>query len=224
MPYQSSFPKHTSNKSLLFVMKMLLSYSTIYIKYYAHELGGQEMLSKPAMLLLGIIYEKPLNAYEITKLLAYMNIKWWFNVADSTVYTTLKNLEKRGLIKGTTERIGNMPDRTIYSLTEKGRDELKESIEESILQFNYDTNIFTIAAFNMDILETETQKDLLEKRLNILQSYLAGISEQNNETWKREVPDFHVANLERMIDIVQAEISGTKRLLSVIEKEKNNEK
>ena len=36
--------------------------------------------------------------------------------------------------------------------------------------------------------------------------------------------DFHVANLERMIDIVQAEISGTKRLLSVIEEEKNNEK
>ena len=136
----------------------------------------------------------------------------------------MKNLEKRGLIKGTTERIGNMPDRTIYSLTEKGRDELKESIKESILQFSYDTNIFTIAAFSMDILETEKKKDLLEKRLNILQSYLTGINEQNNETWKREVPDFHVANLERMIDIVQAEISGTKRLLSVIEEEKNNEK
>lgn len=182
------------------------------------------MLSKPATLLLGIIYEKPLNAYEITKLLAYMNIKWWFNIADSTVYTTLKNLEKRNFIKGTIERIGNMPDRTIYSLTEKGKDELKETIKESILQFSYDTNIFTIAAFNMDILETEERKELLEKRLNILQSYLTGISKQNNELWKQEVPDFHVANLERMIDIVQAEISGTKRLLSVIREENNNEK
>lgn len=182
------------------------------------------MLSKPATLLLGIIYKEPLNAYEITKLLAYMNIKWWFNVADSTVYTTLKNLEKKGLIKGTIERIGNMPDRTIYSLTGKGKDELKETIKESILQFSYDTNVFTIAAFVMDILETEEKKELLEKRLNILQSYITGISKQNNETWKREVPDLHVANLERMIDIVQAEISGTKRLLSVIGEEKNNEK
>ena len=179
------------------------------------------MLSKPATLLLGIIYEKPLNAYEITKLLAYMNIKWWFNVADSTVYATLKNLEKRGLINGTIERTGNMPDRTIYSLTEKGKEELKETIKESILQFNYDTNIFTIAAFVMDILETEEKKELLEKRLNILQSYLSGIRKQNNTTWKREVPDFHVANLERMSDIVQAEISGTKRLLSVIREEKS---
>lgn len=171
-------------------------------------------------MLLGIIYEKPLNAYEITKLLAYMNIKWWFNIADSTVYTTLKNLEKRGLIEGTIERIGNMPDRTIYSLTGKGKDELKETIKESILQFSYDTNIFTISAFVMDILETEEKKELLQKRLGILQSYLAGISKQDNETWKQEVPALHVANLERMIDIIQAEISGTKRLLSAIGEEK----
>lgn len=68
------------------------------------------MLSKPAALLMGILYEKPLNPYEITKLLAYMNIKWWFNVADSTVYTTLKNLEKRGLIEGAIEKAGNMPE------------------------------------------------------------------------------------------------------------------
>ncbi|MBD5521639.1 MAG: PadR family transcriptional regulator [Lachnospiraceae bacterium] len=175
------------------------------------------MLSKPATLLLGIINEEPRNAYEITKMLAYMNIKWWFNIADSTVYTTLKNLEKRGLIEGSIERVGNMPDRTIYSLTEKGKNALKETIRNSILQFNYDTNIFTIAAFIMDILETEEKKELLEKRLNILQSYLAGISKQDNEAWKQEVSAFHVANVKRMIDIVNAEISGTKRLLSVFE-------
>ena len=182
------------------------------------------MLSKPATLLLGIIYEKPLNAYEITKLLDYMNIKWWFNVADSTVYTTLKTLEKRALIEGTIEKVGNMPDRTVYSLTEKGEYELKETIKESILQFSYDTNIFTIAAFFIDILEAEEKKELLEKRLNILQSYLTGISKQDNESWKQEVPAFHAANLERMIDIVNAEISGTKRLLSACGEGENNEK
>ena len=175
------------------------------------------MLSKPAALLLGIIYEKPLNAYEITKLLAYMNIKRWFNIADSTVYATLKNLKKRGFLEGTVEKAGNMPDRTIYSLTGKGKAELKETIKKSILQFSYDTNVFTIAAFMMDILETEEANALLEKRLDILQSYLTGIRKQDNETWKQEVPAFHAANLERMIDIVNAEISGTQKLLSVFD-------
>lgn len=178
------------------------------------------MLSKPAALLMGILYEKPLNAYEITKLLAYMNIKWWFNVSDSTVYTTLKNLERRGLIEGTVEKAGNMPERTVYSLTGKGKEELKESIREAVLQFSYDTNTFTIAAFYMDILENEEKKVLLEKRLYILKSYLAGIRRQDNEAWKQEVSPLHAANLERMIDIVNAEIVGTKRLLSAVGEEK----
>ena len=74
------------------------------------------MLSKPATMLLGLIYEKPLNAYEIIKLLNYMNVKWWFNIADSTVYSTLKTLEKKEYIIGTAEKVGNMPDRTVSGL------------------------------------------------------------------------------------------------------------
>ena len=105
------------------------------------------MLSKPATMLLGLIYEKPLNAYEIIKLLNYMNVKWWFNIADSTVYSTLKTLEKKEFISGTTEKVGNMPDRTVYKLSDKGKSEFINTLKASILQFNYDTNIFSIAAF-----------------------------------------------------------------------------
>ena len=76
------------------------------------------MLSKPATMLLGFIYEKPLNAYEIIKPLNYMNVKWWFNIADSTVYSTLKTLEKKEFISGTSEKVGNMPDRTVYTLSD----------------------------------------------------------------------------------------------------------
>ena len=35
-----------------------------------------------------------------------MNVKWWFNIADSTVYSTLKTLEKKEYIIGTTEKSG----------------------------------------------------------------------------------------------------------------------
>ena len=181
------------------------------------------MLTKPAVLLLGIIYKKPLNAYEITKMLDHMNIKWWFNVADSTVYATLKTLKNKELIEGTIEKVGNMPDRTIYSLTDKGKDELRENIRQSILHFDYDTNIFTIAAFFIDILEKEEKKNLLEERLSILQSYLSGIRKQDNELWEQEVPAAHVANLRRMMDIINAEISGTKRLLSVCGRGRDHE-
>ena len=171
------------------------------------------MLSKPVTMLLGLIYEKPLNSYEIIKLLNYMNVKWWFNIADSTVYSTLKTLEKKELILGTTEKVGNMPDRTVYSLSNKGKDEFIATLKESVLQFNYDTNIFSIAAFFLNIFAPEEQQELLQERLNILQKYRTGIEKQVNPLWENEVSATHSANVKRMIDIVDAEITGTTRLL-----------
>ena len=171
------------------------------------------MLSKPATMLLGLIYEKPLNAYEIIKLLNYMNVKWWFNIADSTVYSTLKTLEKKGYILGTTEKVGNMPDRTIYSLSGKGKDEFIATLKASILQFNYDTNIFSIAAFFLNIFTPEEQQELLQERLSVLQRYRAGIEKQVNPLWENEVSAIHSANVKRMIDLVNAEVTGTNRLL-----------
>lgn len=175
--------------------------------------GGSCMLSKPATMLLGLIYEKPLNAYEIIKRLNYMNVKWWFNIADSTVYSTLKTLEKKEYISGVSEKIGNMPDRTVYSLSEKGKDRFIATLKESILQFNYDTNIFTIAAFFLSTFSPDEQHGLLEERLEILQRYRTGMEQQINPLWENEVPALHVANVKRMIDLADAEIAGTKRLL-----------
>ena len=171
------------------------------------------MLSKPATMLLGLIYEKPLNAYEIIKHLNYMNVKWWFNIADSTVYSTLKTLEKKEYIIGTTEKVGNMPDRTVYSLSEKGKDEFISTLKASILQFNYDTNIFSIAAFFLNTLTPEEQQKLLQERLTVLQKYRTGIEKQVNPLWENEVSATHSANVKRMIDLVDAEITGINRLL-----------
>lgn len=171
------------------------------------------MLSKPATMLLGLIYEKPLNAYEIIKLLNYMNVKWWFNIADSTVYSTLKALEKKEYITGATEKVGNMPDRTVYSLSDKGKCVFQDTLRKSITQFNYDTNIFSIAAFFLNIFTPTEQRELLQERLSVLQKYREGIEKQVNPLWESEVPAIHSANVKRMIDLVDAEIAGTNRIL-----------
>ena len=82
------------------------------------------MLSKPATMLLGLIYEKPLNAYEIIKHLNYMNVKWWFNIADSTVYSTLKTLEKKEYIIGTAEKVGKCQTVPFIIFLKKGKTSL----------------------------------------------------------------------------------------------------
>lgn len=202
-------------------MIIVYTSSTLYIEYYNIKVMSRrkEMLSKSATMIMGLINTSPLNAYEIVKQLQWMNIKYWYNIADSTVYATIKSIEKKGYISGTVEKGGNMPDKTIYTLTDKGRDELRKTLSNSIITFDYDANIFSIAAFFIDFFEPDEQKRLLEQRLENLNKYLRGIENQITETWENQVAPFHVANVNRMMDIVNAEISGTKRIIDRLRKE-----
>lgn len=109
-----------------------------------------------------------------------------------------------------------MPNRTVYSLSDKGKSEFQDTLRSSILQFNYDTNIFSIAAFFLNTFNPDEQSDLLQKRIQILSKYREGIEKQVNPIWENEVSAIHSANVRRMIDLVDAEITGTRRLLEAI--------
>ncbi len=174
------------------------------------------MLSKPAVMLMGLIREKPINAYEIVKQLNVMNVKWWYNIAESTVYATLKSLEKKGFIKGTAEKVGNAPDRTVYRLSETGYAEFVETIKHCMLQFDYDANTFSIAAFFLDVLPLKEQQLLLQKRISILQAYRNGIEAEIETLEKNGTPPLHIANTKRMVALVNAELSGASYLLEAI--------
>lgn len=177
------------------------------------------MLSKSATMMLGLINKQPQNAYEIVKVLEFVNIKWWYNIADSTVYATLRTLENKGLITGVAEKNGNMPFRTIYSISDKGRTELKDTLVRSIVTFDYDTNVFSIAAFFIDFFEADEQVELLSKRVELIQKYRNGIEKQISKQWEDTVPPHHIALVKRMSDLASAELSGAKRLLETLQTE-----
>ena len=159
------------------------------------------MLSKSATMLLGLINQRPLNPYEIIKQLQIMNVHRWYNIANSTVYATLKVLEKKEYIYGSIEKAGNMPDKTIYSLTDKGKQEFVATLQQSILSFDYDA--------------LDDPQSLLSQRLKILNSYLEGI-EQQITVIKDDIPSIAKANIERTKYIVEAEIAGTESLIHAI--------
>ena len=174
------------------------------------------MLSKSATMLLGLINKQPVNAYEIIKILESMNVKWWYNIADSTVYATLRTLDKKGLIVGASEKNGNMPFRTVYSISEKGIEELRDTLTKSILSFDYDTNMFSIAAFFLDFFDVKEQISLLENRIEVLKKYIAGIEKWISHPEDKETPLHHIITVERMASLAKAELSGTKKLLELL--------
>nr|WP_243009931.1 hypothetical protein [uncultured Blautia sp.] len=54
--------------------------------------------------------------------------------------------------------------------------------------------------------------------MTVLQQYLSGIQKQDTNEWEKQVNPYHVANLQRMTDIVLAEINGTERLFKATTK------
>ena len=87
------------------------------------------------------------------------------------------------------------------------------TLQQSILSFDYDTNIFSIPAFFIDALDDP--QSLLSQRLKILNSYLEGI-EQQITVIKDDIPSIAKANIERTKYIVEAEIAGTESLIHAI--------
>ncbi len=78
-------------------------------------------------LLLGIIRQKPIHAYDLDKLLnerEELNIIWRFN--QSQLYAILEKLEKNHLIESTLEPGAAYPFRKVYVLTEHGEDSFQE--------------------------------------------------------------------------------------------------
>lgn len=174
------------------------------------------MLSKSAVIILALIERHPLNAYEIIKMLNHMKVKEWYNVADSTVYATIKAMEKKEYIIGVVQKDGNMPDKTVYSLTSTGKEEVTRTISHYISDFDYDTIPFSIAGFFITILEKEKAVDLLQKRLKLLAKILSGITEQLDRLADSNIPPFAVFNIKRSELIVDAELKGTALLLETV--------
>lgn len=171
------------------------------------------MLSKTMAILLGIIEQQPVNAYELNKWLSVMHVRDWYNIASSTVYATLKAAEKKDYITGTIEKSGNMPDKTIYSMTDKGRAQFLETIKNFLADFDYDITPFHIGLFFVKAIDRKEAAALLENRVVLLKKYEEGINRQLKQIVQSEVPKLVVLNLKQNLYIVQAQQKGAAEIL-----------
>lgn len=173
------------------------------------------MLSKLATLILGILSEKERNPYEITKMLEYLNTKKWLPLADSTVYATINNLKKRGLISGRIEKSGNLPEKTIYNITPEGEFELQESITGFLSEDNYQPTNFDIGILLMNNLSKAEILIKLKKKLERLEASAFDIRKQvfAFERDANKIAFTSLSMLKHRLHISEAEIKTIKELI-----------
>ena len=173
------------------------------------------MLSKLATLILGILAERERNPYDITKMLSDLNTKEWLPLADSTVYATINILKKKKLIIGRTEKSGNLPEKTIYSITSEGEFELHSSITAFLEENASATSGFDIGILLMHNLSKQEVLVKIKKKMERLESNAYNIRKQilNLELDLSKVAFSSLAMLKHRNHLIEAEIKTIRELI-----------
>ncbi len=173
------------------------------------------MLSKLAALILGVVSERERNPYEITKMLEQLNTRKLLPLADSTVYATINNLKKQGLITGRTERNGNLPEKTIYSITPEGEFEFHESITSFLEDDVNSPSNFDIGILLMHNLSKPEILIKLKKKLERLESNSYTIRKQilSFEMDSTKVAFTSLSMLKHRMHLIEAELKTIRELI-----------
>ncbi len=121
-------------------------------------------LSKPAVLILALVAERPLGAYDVIKVMERVNARRWLPVSDATVYLTVKTLARRRLIEGRPVREGNMPEKVVYTVTPAGSAALQEALGSFLALADATGAGFDLATLFVCHLDRGQVTRLLEER------------------------------------------------------------
>ena len=174
------------------------------------------MLSKSSALLLGIIAETPINPYEIIKLMDYISVGNWLSFAPSSIYATIKTLQDKGYITGKNIKEGNMPEKTVYTITEAGQKQLNTAIEGFLGNLEWDYAKFNIATILICHIAKDRALEILNEKIKKLNGKIDGLQSKLKELEVTE-PLTGLHAIKHMIYLTNADIHSTQELIGIIE-------
>ncbi|MDQ2714075.1 MAG: PadR family transcriptional regulator [Chloroflexota bacterium] len=128
-----------------------------------------------ALTILALLAEQPRHPYEIQRLIRERR-KDFARSTQRTLYHAIDRLVKAGLILPVeTNREGHRPERTVYQLTDDGRDSFMGWLGELLAQPLSEYPLFTVAISFIAYLPVETALQALQSRIIELEGELAGI-------------------------------------------------
>ncbi|WP_195283672.1 PadR family transcriptional regulator [Harryflintia acetispora] len=100
-------------------------------------------MSTVDLIILGLVHEQPLSAYDIQKAVNYRNLDRWVKVSTPSIYKKVQSLAQRGFLSCESQTGGSQPAKTVYSITPLGREyfaELMEGIARQSVSILFDFN------------------------------------------------------------------------------------
>ncbi|BDF04073.1 PadR family transcriptional regulator [[Clostridium] hylemonae] len=157
------------------------------------------------LIVLGMLKNESLSAYDIQKLVEYRNISRWVKISTPSIYKKVIQLEEKGFIESNIVKEGKMPEKAVYSLTgagEKQFEKLMMEISSKPLRIFLDFNAVIVNLTELALEKREICLGQIGESVKTLKAYL-----EENMKIKENIPDIPEtgkAVLRQQMILVQA--------------------
>ena len=183
--------------------------SYIATSFFAPYAGEVTFRRSPlALAILGLLENGPMHPYGIQRLIKQWGKDQVVNVGQRTsLYRMIVRLEEAGLITaGATEQDERYPERTVYHLTDEGREVCREWLAEILTTPRNEFPEFPAGLSFVMLLPPETAGELLGQRRERLTKRISELQlELRAEVDGQPIPRFALLETEYQVAVAVAE-------------------
>lgn len=163
---------------------------------------------------LGLLFGGPLHPYRMERLLKQWGKDQVVRVGPrANLYTSIKRLRSAGAVAvRQTERDQQYPERTVYEITDEGRQLLLECLAEMVSTPHNDFPEFPAALSFLMLLGPQAAAHSLEKREEHLKATVASLDE-DLEQYSQRVPRVALIETEYQRAVSAAELAWVREVL-----------
>ena len=161
-----------------------------------------------ALTVLALLQYKPLHPYGIQRLIRQWGKDQVVNVGQrASLYRTIERLLAAGLVEvRETERGQLYPERTVYEITDAGREVAHEWIDEMLAVPKREFPQFPVALSHLLMLTKPQIRDALQRRLDTLSDTLAELDASLAREAEHGIPRIAMLESEYLRAVTAAEV------------------
>jgi DNA-binding PadR family transcriptional regulator len=178
--------------------------------------ASKRKVSNPlALAVMALLYERPMHPYEMVTMMRERGKHETVRLRYSSLYSVVSAMERAGLISPReTVREGRRPERTIYEITDSGREEfltwLRELLREPVKEYTQ----FAAGLSFLPGLPPEEAAALLEERVGRLEVETGEMRVRIDDAREQyALPRLYVVESEHELMLREAELEWVRGLI-----------
>jgi DNA-binding PadR family transcriptional regulator len=165
-----------------------------------------------------LLHERPMHPYEMHQIVRDRGTDFVIKVRAGSLYHAVERLHRLALIEPVeTGRDGRRPERTVYAITDAGRDEFTTNLRDLLRFPGEEFPVFAAALEMMAAIDRPAARRLLEQRTFALEGELAGVEQVMATLAKTGLARINLVETEYVQHMIRAELSWVRGIIADID-------